>query len=80
MAFVYILKCSDKSYYTGAAINLEERLEKHNSGKGAKYTAGRRPVKLVYSEELPDLSSAYRREAAIKKFNRKEKEDLIKKP
>ncbi|MDH5719053.1 MAG: GIY-YIG nuclease family protein [Spirochaetia bacterium] len=79
MAFVYILKCSDKTYYTGAALNLEERIEKHQSGRAAKYTSGRRPVKLIYHEELENLSAAYKREAAIKRLSRKEKELLIKK-
>jgi putative endonuclease len=76
--FVYIIKCSDDTYYTGSAKNLEQRIETHNLGKGAKYTRGRRPVVLEYFETLPDRSSAVTRENAIKKLSRHEKLALIK--
>lgn len=76
-SFVYILKCSDNSLYTGYTNDLEHRLKMHNSGKGAKYTRGRTPVKMVYFEELPDKSSALKREAAIKKLNKTNKLKLI---
>ena len=78
--FVYIIQCSDKkkTYYTGFTTNIDNRIENHNSGKGAKYTHGRGPVKLVYLEEWFDISSALIRECQIKKLTRKQKEVLIK--
>ena len=78
MYFVYILCCADGSLYTGCAKNVDERVKKHNSGKGARYTAGRLPVKLMYFEEQPDKGSALRREAAIKKLTREQKLLIIK--
>lgn len=75
--YVYILRCSDDTLYTGWTTDLERRLAMHNSGKGAKYTKSRGPCTLVYFEELPDKSHALRREAAIKKLSRKEKLMLI---
>lgn len=79
MYFVYIVKCADNTFYTGIATELERRIEEHNgSDKGAKYTRVRRPVRLVYSEEHPDRSSASKREYEIKKkMNRAEKLKLI---
>ena len=79
MYFVYIVKCADNTLYTGIATELERRIEEHNgSDKGAKYTRVRRPVRLVYSEEYPDRSSASKREYEIKKkMNRAEKLKLI---
>ena len=79
MYYVYILKCADNTLYTGISIDLERRLEEHNSSdKGAKYTRIRRPVILVYSEEYPDRSSASKREYEIKKkMSRAEKLKLI---
>lgn len=71
--YVYILQCSDSTLYTGWTDNLEKRLHIHNTGKGAKYTRGRLPVKLIYTEILDDPSSAMRREAEIKKMSRQEK-------
>ncbi|MFQ5432261.1 MAG: GIY-YIG nuclease family protein [Nitrospinota bacterium] len=75
--FVYILHCSDKSLYTGYTDNLDARLKKHNSGKAAKYTSGRRPVKLVYWEVHNSKSSAMSREINIKQLSRAKKEELI---
>ena len=76
--FVYIVKCSDETLYTGIAKDLQQRIEEHNSSeKGAKYTKARRPVTLVYSETAQDRSSASKREHAIKKLKRKEKLELI---
>ena len=69
-AFVYMLRCKDGSLYTGWTNDLEHRLAMHNSGRGAKYTRGRGPLELVYSEELPDKEAALRRECAIKKLRR----------
>ena len=76
--FVYILECSDKTLYTGYTDHLDKRVKKHNSGKGAKYTRGRGPVKLVYFEWKPTKSLALRREREIKKLRREEKLKLIK--
>lgn len=76
-AFVYMLRCKDGSLYTGWTNDLEHRLAMHNSGRGAKYTRGRGPLELVYSEELPDKEAALRRECAIKKLRREQKLDLL---
>ncbi len=76
-AFVYMLRCKDGSLYTGWTNDLEHRLAMHNSGRGAKYTRGRGPLELVYSEELPDKESALRRECAIKKLRREQKLALL---
>lgn len=76
-AFVYMLRCKDGSLYTGWTNDLEHRLAMHNSGRGAKYTRGRGPMELVYSEELPDKEAALRRECAIKKLRREQKLALL---
>lgn len=70
---VYILRCGDDSLYTGIARDVLRRLEMHRAGKGAKYTRGRCPLTLVYTEKLPDHSAALRRELEIKKLSRAEK-------
>lgn len=75
--YVYILRCSDDTLYTGWTTDLRHRVATHNSGKGAKYTRSRRPVELVYYEEYDDKIEAQRRERAIKKLTRAEKEKLI---
>lgn len=75
--WVYILRCADGTLYTGCTNELSRRLAAHNAGKGAKYTRSRRPVELVYREEVPDKSAALRREAAIKGLSRGEKLALI---
>lgn len=75
--FVYMLRCKDGSLYTGWTNDLEHRLAMHNSGRGAKYTRGRGPLELVYSEELPDKEAALRRECAIKKLRREQKLALL---
>ena len=76
---VYILKCSDDTLYTGYTNNLEKRLKDHNGDKaGAKYTRGRRPVKLAYFEEHKTISAALKKEIKIKKLSRAEKLKLIK--
>ena len=69
----YIIKCSDDSLYTGITIDLEKRLAAHNAGKGAKYTASRRPVHLVYREGAANRSEASKRENEIKKLSRNDK-------
>ena len=76
--FVYILCCSDNTYYTGYTTDVEKRVQRHNEGKGAKYTKSRRPVQLVYQEKYMDKSCALKREYAIKQLSRQEKEQLIK--
>jgi putative endonuclease len=78
MAFVYIVECSDGTYYTGWALDVEKRVARHNSGRGAKYTRARRPVVLRYVEELP-VGQARRRESQIKKLTREQKEQLWRK-
>ncbi len=76
--FVYIVCCADDSLYTGVAIDVERRVQEHNeSPKGARYTRGRRPVKLVYSEKHENRSIACQREAEIKRLSRQEKFQLI---
>jgi putative endonuclease len=76
---VYILRCADGSLYTGVARDLQRRLRQHNGELvgGARYTAGRRPVALVWSETLASRGDAQRREAMIKRMSRSEKESLI---
>ena len=69
--------CADGSYYTGIATDVERRIMVHNSGKGAKYTRSRLPVHLVYKEEGLSKSDALKREIAIKKMTRQQKEALI---
>lgn len=75
--YVYLLECSDGTLYCGYTDDLDKRVKIHNSGRGAKYTRGRIPVRTVYYEELSDKSAALKREAEIKKMSRKEKEKLI---
>lgn len=75
---LYILRCGDGTLYTGITTNVEKRFTAHSSGKGAKYTRGRGPLKLVFQEDCGDHSSALKREAEIKKLSREEKEKLIK--
>lgn len=75
--FVYIVRCSDNSLYTGYTNNIEARINKHNAGKGAKYTKTRRPVVLVYQEMYDTKSEALRREYEIKTFTRQKKLKLI---
>ena len=77
MNYVYILKCSDNTLYTGWTTSLEKRLKSHNSGKGAKYTRVRLPVEIVYFEEFEDKKEAMKREYAIKQLSRQEKIKLI---
>ena len=74
---VYIVECADRTLYTGVARDLKERLASHNAGRGARYTRGRGPVRLVYSEPAPDRSAAQRREHAIKRLSLHAKRRLI---
>ena len=75
--YIYILKCSDNTLYTGWTNDLENRIMNHNLKKGAKYTKNRLPAFLVYFEEFDDKREAMSREFAIKQLSRSEKEDLI---
>jgi len=78
--FVYIIRCRDDSLYTGITTDLKRRIDEHN-GKyegGAKYTAGRRPVELIYSQKFNNRSEAGKEEWRIKSMKRKQKEALIK--
>lgn len=75
--FVYILRCSDGTLYTGSTDDVDRRALVHNSGKGAKYTRSRTPVTVLYSEECETYSAALKRECAIKKMTRQEKLTMI---
>ena len=77
MPTVYILRCADGSFYTGYAVDLEQRCAAHNAGRGARYTAGRRPVAVVYAEPCESVSDALKREHALKRLTRPQKEALI---
>ena len=70
---LYMLRCGDGSLYTGITTDVQARLEVHRSGKGAKYTRGRGPLELVYSEECGTHSDALKREFAIKALTKEEK-------
>ena len=75
--YCYIVECADGTYYTGWAIDPERRVAVHNQGRGARYTRTRRPVRLVYVESQPDISTALKRERAIKRMTREGKRKLI---
>ncbi len=74
---VYILRCKDGTLYTGSTNDIEKRIAVHNAGKGAKYTRGRLPVRLLYSESFQTKSEALKRELAIKKMSKLEKLSLL---
>ena len=76
MVWVYIVRCADRTLYVGLTHDIDARLTKHNEGIAATYTAARRPVQLIYSEEHPTLSAAVRRERQIKRWSRAKKEAL----
>jgi putative endonuclease len=77
MHFTYIVRCADGTLYTGYARDPERRAAAHNAGKGARYTAGRRPVSLVYWEGFASIGDALRRERELKKLRRSMKEALL---
>ena len=79
MWYLYILQCGDGSLYTGITTDVEKRLEAHRSGKGAKYTRGRSPLKLKYREACGTHSDALKRELEVKHLSREEKLALIEK-
>lgn len=80
IAYTYIVECQDGTFYTGWTNHLEERVENHNKGKGAKYTRSRLPVKLVYYETYASKKEAMKRECEIKRLTRKDKLALIGNP
>ena len=77
LGFVYILQCSDGTYYTGSTIDLDKRIKEHQSGFGANHTKKRLPVELVYFEKFQDIKEAFHREKQIQGWSRKKKEALI---
>jgi putative endonuclease len=74
---LYILKCSDNTFYTGVTNNLERRLGMHNDGRASRYTRSRLPVILIYQERCRNKSSALKKECRIKSLSRKEKEEYV---
>jgi putative endonuclease len=78
--FVYIVRCADGSLYTGYARDPHARVKIHNTGRGARYTSGRRPVVLVYSRRCGSRSAALKREHQVKQLSRRQKEQLILEP
>lgn len=76
--YLYILKCADGSYYTGSTRNLQQRLNQHQNGEGAKYTRKRLPVKLVFQEEFSRIDEAFHREKQVQGWSREKKQALIK--
>ena len=77
MPYTYLVQCADGSYYAGWTTDLEARVEAHNRGRGARYTRGRRPVRLVYWEVQPTRGAAQRREAALRRLRRDQKVALV---
>jgi len=74
--FFYMLRCKDDSIYSGIAVDIEERLKKHNNGTGARYTAVHRPAVLIYWERFNSISAAMRRETQVKRLSKTKKEQL----
>jgi putative endonuclease len=74
----YLLRCADDTFYCGITNDLEKRLAAHNTGEGAKYTRGRLPVEVVFSEDCADKSAALKREMQIKRLPRTAKQSLLK--
>ena len=75
--WLYILECGDGTLYTGTAADVDKRLRAHQAGKGAKYTRGRGPLRVVYREDCGDKSAALKREYAVKQLTREEKLALM---
>jgi len=76
--FVYIVECSDGTYYTGYTNDLDRRLKRHNEGSASKYTRSRLPVKLAWKKEYSQFQPAFKAEIAIKQLTRLQKESLVK--
>ena len=74
---LYILQCSDGSFYTGITKDIERRLKEHNQGRASRYTRARRPVRLLYQETCLDRTAALVRECKVKSLSRKAKEELV---
>ncbi len=74
---MYILECADGSYYVGSTVEIERRLWEHNQGLGAKYTARRRPVKLVFAAEFASIAEAFAAEKRVQGWRREKREALI---
>lgn len=74
---VYVIECGDGSYYTGYTTDMDRRLAEHRAGEGAKYTRGRGPFEVVHLERFQSRAAAQRREAAIKRLPREDKEALV---
>ena len=77
MAWMYILQCSDQSYYVGSTKDLERRLSQHQRGTGSRYTCGRLPIQLVYCEEYDRVTDAFYREKQVQGWTRRKREALI---
>ena len=77
MYFCYILECIDRSYYVGVTDDPQRRLQEHNEGKGAEWTAARRPLRVVWTEEHLTLSSARQRENQLKRWSHHKKAALV---
>ena len=77
MAYMYILQCSDGSFYVGSTLDLEHRLAQHNEGEGAVYTSTRLPVQLAYFEQFDRVDDAYRREKQVQGWGRAKRIALI---
>jgi putative endonuclease len=77
MWYVYVVRCADRTLYTGVTTDTGKRMADHNAGRGARYTRARRPVELVYVEEAPDRGAAQRRESEIKRMPAAAKQRLI---
>lgn len=77
-AYMYVVECCDGSYYTGYTTNIKKRVTVHNSGKGAKYTRARLPVKLIYAEGFSSKEEAMSAEALLKRKKRAQKESYLK--
>ena len=75
--FCYLVRCKDDSLYVGVATNVEERIERHNQGFGAVFTAKRRPVMLLWKKQYPDQRSARNRERELKGWRREKKLELV---
>ena len=75
--FVYVVRCADGTLYTGTTTDVSRRVAQHNAGTASRYTRSRLPVVLVYHKRVADQSSALKREAAIKKLSRQDKEALV---
>jgi putative endonuclease len=76
-AWVYLLRCSDGSLYTGWTVDLERRVERHRAGTASRYTASRLPVELVHAIPMPDRTAARREEARVKRLSRPDKLALV---